>query len=234
MKFTSFAFTLDEIHLDISKISSLLGYEHAELPAPYPEIIQQILQQVSPVMIINGGISLVEESPVFSPESMKINGVSLNIGKQVVHYMKGTEKIAVFVCTAGKEISALSKELTIKGDLVEGYIADVIGSVIVESAMDIIQEKLRNDCITNGTNITNRYSPGYCDWDVSEQHKLFRFLPEKPCGIELSDTALMIPIKSVSGIIGVGEKAVYREYVCDSCKSVKCIYRNLKKTNSIN
>jgi hypothetical protein len=40
---------------------------------------------------------------------------------------------------------------------------------------------------------------------VAEQHKLFSLLPPGICGITLSDSALMHPIKSVSGITGIGK-----------------------------
>ncbi|MCK7538940.1 MAG: hypothetical protein MZV63_52410 [Marinilabiliales bacterium] len=47
--------------------------------------------------------------------------------------------------------------------------------------------------------ITNRFSPGYCGWDVAEQHKLFSFFKDNFCGITLTESALMNPVKSVSG-----------------------------------
>ena len=84
-----------------------------------------------------------------------------------------------------------------------------------------------------GLKITNRYSPGYCGWDVSEQKKLFKILPEKFCGIELTDSCLMHPIKSVSGIIGIGKSVKFNEYTCNLCDEADCLYRNLRhKTTS--
>jgi cobalamin-dependent methionine synthase I len=81
--------------------------------------------------------------------------------------------------------------------------------------------------------ITNRYSPGYCDWPVKDQQKLFSFFPEKFCGIRLSESSLMYPIKSLSGMIGIGSLVSYQLYPCDSCKDENCQYRKLRQTVSI-
>ena len=83
----------------------------------------------------------------------------------------------MFLCTAGKEIGIRSREAMKEGDLLTGYIYDVVGSEIVDSAADLMQNKLREKIAAEGKKITNRYSPGYCGWDVAEQHKLFQLMP---------------------------------------------------------
>jgi hypothetical protein len=115
-----------------------------------------------------------------------------------------------------------------EGELLEGYVFDVFGSLIVEEGMDRIQSFLKTKMQEEGLRITNRYSPGYCGWDVSEQKKLFGLLPKKFCGIELTDSCLMRPIKSVSGIIGVGKSVKFNEYSCNLCDEADCLYRNLR------
>ena len=73
---------------------------------------------------------------------------------------------------------------------------------------------------------TNRFSPGYCGWHVSEQKKLFPLFPSaEPCGIRLTDSSLMLPIKSVSGVIGLGDGVRKLEYTCGLCTYDKCYRR---------
>ncbi len=118
-----------------------------------------------------------------------------------------------------------------EGDLLTGYIYDVIGSEIVESAADLMQNELEKTVISSGKKITNRYSPGYCGWDVTEQHKLFELVPSNFCGIRLTESALMDPIKSVSGIIGIGENVRFNPYTCNLCDNKNCIYGNAREKN---
>jgi hypothetical protein len=76
--------------------------------------------------------------------------------------------------------------------------------------------------------ISNRFSPGYCNWDVSEQHLLFQLLPENACGISLNDRALMTPIKSVTGVLGIGNGIERKEYKCSFGSKIDCIMRTNK------
>jgi cobalamin-dependent methionine synthase I len=115
-----------------------------------------------------------------------------------------------------------------EGDLLTGYIYDVIGSEIADAAADLMQESLKEAMASEGRKITNRYSPGYCGWDVAEQHKLFQLMPDNYCGIKLNTSALMDPEKSISGFIGIGEHVRYNQYTCGLCDMKDCIYRKVK------
>ena len=76
-----------------------------------------------------------------------------------------------------------------------------------------------------GWSLTNRYSPGYCDWPVSDQHNLFSLLPAGFCGITLTSSALMVPVKSLSGVIGVGSGVKRGAYQCSICDLKDCYRR---------
>ena len=113
--------------------------------------------------------------------------------------------------------------------MLRGYIYDIVGSEIVEGATDLMQAELEKDVKASGSKITNRYSPGYCGWDVAEQHKLFQLVPDNYCGIKLTESALMNPVKSVSGIIGIGTRVKFNPYTCQMCDQKDCIYRKIKE-----
>ena len=136
--------------------------------------------------------------------------------------------MAVFVCTAGEGFSTCSDKYNKEGDYLKGFIVDAFGSLVAERAMDYIQKELEKEAGKCGMLITNRYSPGYCNWQVQDQKQLFSLLPGNPCNISLSESCLMLPIKSVSGIIGIGEKVRKREYSCDICNNITCVYRKVK------
>ncbi len=175
------------------------------------------------------------KKPIFPVEkfnstdkSVEINNLVFNIKKIVYGQIKGSDSVAVFLCTAGKEIGIRSRAAMKEGDLLTGYIYDVIGSEIAEAASELMQENLRGALASEGKKITNRYSPGYCGWDVAEQHKLFQLMGDNFCGIKLNDSALMNPEKSVSGFIGIGEHVRYNDYTCGFCDMKDCIYRKAR------
>lgn len=181
-----------------------------KLCEPYAQI------QILPIDAIDEKNGLVQCKNTFS------------VGDKISAYFKGAEYMAVFVCTIGDKLEKWSRDLLEKGDFLKGYMADALGSLAVEKLMDLFQKELRSLMANEGLSITNRYSPGYCDWDVSEQQKLFSLLPSEFNVVSLSESSLMQPIKSVSGFIGIGSKVQYRAYRCKDCSSVECPYRYKK------
>ncbi len=167
--------------------------------------------------------------PHFDTESSElfINNNSFALGKIVAHALKKSSSVAFFVCTCGESVEHFSKELIKGGHTLEGYIVDLIGSEIAEGMADFIHKEIGNDMKKKNLNITNRYSPGYCNWPVSDQQFLFPMM-KNTCGVALTLSSLMIPIKSVSGIVGIGPDVKFRGYSCSKCDAGFCIYRDKK------
>jgi hypothetical protein len=206
-----------------------MGYKDGESQETISELIRKLLKETE------SACSIKAEYRVFtlekfddSEKSIWINGLIFNVKKIVYGQIKKSEKIAVFLCTAGPEIGIRSRAAMKDGDLLTGYVYDVIGSEVAEAAVDLMQDSLQEAISAEGKKITNRYSPGYCGWDVAEQHKLFQLMPDNYCGIKLNDSALMNPEKSVSGFIGIGEHVRYNPYTCRFCDMKDCIYRKIK------
>jgi cobalamin-dependent methionine synthase I len=139
--------------------------------------------------------------------------------------LRYAEKLTVFVCTAGVGTTDQYKQYMEQNELLKAYFVDMMGTIAVEKAMDIIQQKLAADLLSDSLKITNRYSPGYCGWLVKEQSKLFSLLPENPCGVTLTSSSLMIPSKSISGVIGIGKEVRFSQYECQLCEMKTCLYR---------
>lgn len=222
-------FNFEYISLDITRerIEKFMGYDPGAAPEPFPEMIDFVLEKIPSYCDIRGGFRLFDSLTLDRKKHELILGEhTFNIKKIITYQLRKADKAALFICTAGKDISNWSKKLMKQGDLMEGYVVDIVGSEIVETAMDRIQESLETEMKSSHLGITERYSPGYCGWQVSEQPKLFSFFPNAFCGVTLSPSCLMDPIKSVSGVIGIGAKAERNGYICNFCDMKDCIYRN--------
>ena len=108
------------------------------------------------------------------------------------------------------------------------FIADALGSVIAEHCADQMEICLQESIDKLGWRHTNRFSPGYCGWHVSQQQLLFPLFGGNTCGVCLTESSLMVPIKSVSGIIGLGEKVRKLNYTCGLCDFKQCYKRKSK------
>jgi len=221
------SFLLENLKLDLNHLSSLLGYPGGLLPEPFNDYLEQAVAEAHSLCDIKGAW-VIKNDIQFSDNRAHVivEGLEFGIGKTVAKELRNSISAAFFICTAGEGISRRSQELLKGDDPVLGYVFDLLGSMIVESATDELQAEIKQAAFVQGMAITNRYSPGYCKWNVADQHKLFSFFPTGCCEIRLTKSALMHPIKSVSGIIGVGEQVQYREYMCALCNQLDCIHRN--------
>jgi cobalamin-dependent methionine synthase I len=150
------------------------------------------------------------------------------MGNIILRQLRGSEAFALFICTSGLEFETYQHRLKEQGDMVRVFIADALGSVIAEKCADQMEKALQESIDKLGWKHTNRFSPGYCGWHVSQQQLLFPLFQGHTCGVKLTDSSLMVPIKSVSGIIGLGEKVRKLEYTCGLCDFKQC-YKRKKK-----
>ena len=225
MKTQTYTFTAAELNVTSIEIMEMMGYTD-DIPTEIEDMVKVEMKSLTNLDDIQGGYRIVPAEMLSESKVIQIENKKFNIGKTVFPLLKKASSIAIFICTAGEVISSKSKELMSKGDLLEGYIVDVIGSVMVEKAMDLIQAKLTDNQQAVGLNVTNRYSPGYCEWNVGEQQHLFALMPDKYCGVTLNNSSLMSPVKSVSGFMGIGANIKYKKYNCEMCTQQNCIYGN--------
>jgi hypothetical protein len=225
-----FQFQYEDLNVLSEEIEEFMGFEPGELQEPFPELIEQALQLVPKYLQISGAFQIFHNISVhLQNETIQIENQQFFPGKIVVSQLNEATQLALFVCTSGSGISELSKQKAAEGDEMMAYVLDVIGSVTVDKATGKLQEKILDEVKQGGFSITDPFSPGYCNWSVAEQHKLFSLLPSQICGITLSDSALMYPIKSVSGITGIGKHCKQMGYQCNWCTDKECFVGKIKR-----
>jgi hypothetical protein len=231
MNTRTFNINFNDLNLNSSQIETVLGYKDGEDRSLVTSLIDEILEESAGISNIKAQYTVFDEVGFDKlTKILRIKNTDFQVKNTVFTQLKRSDSVAIFLCTAGAEIGIRSRKVMQERDFLKGYIYDVVGSEIVEAAADIMQEELEKTMLDSGMKITNRYSPGYCGWDVAEQHKIFRLIPENYCGIQLTPSALMDPVKSVSGIIGIGKDVKYNQYTCRMCDMDDCLYRRVRET----
>lgn len=161
--------------------------------------------------------------------AVTVNGVSFT-SSRISRALRTCTDAVCFIATIDEGIEREVKELMRGGKLSEAYILDSMGSVAVESMVAKFHERMEAECRKTGRSVTIRFSPGYCDWNIAEQKKLFSLFDAGRVPVTLRrDSWLMGPRKSVSGIFGVlpydngGIAASYNP--CTECGKQACIAR---------
>lgn len=228
--FRSYTFSFEEVRPEIPVLMEYLQIPDSESYALVSEIVEKTFDELKDSKEIIGGYRVLDCPEVNMREGIVACSAGyLHTGRKISGYMKGSGRIALFLCTAGKIFTGLSQAYQQNGDFLEAFVVESIGSATVENAMDKVQQYLEEDMTEQGKKITNRYSPGYCEWALSGQRDLFAYIGDYPTGITINESCLMQPIKSVSGIIGIGDEVRKRPYGCDICNSASCAYRNIRR-----
>lgn len=234
MEGKTFQFNFNDLNITVSQVENVIGFNEGDDREFVRNQIEEILEEC------RGFSKIKAEYRVFNnihfdntDKSVSVDDVIFNIKKIIFTQIKKSDSAIMFLCTAGEEIGKRSRQAMHERDFLRGYIYDVAGSEIVEAAADLMQEEMKRSAESDGKKITNRYSPGYCGWDVAEQHKLFKLFKDNYCGIRLTPSALMDPEKSVSGIIGLGENVKLNPYTCRLCEMKNCLYRKFQEAKAL-
>lgn len=114
------------------------------------------------------------------------------------------QRVTFFLATIGDRVDDLIRTSLRKKRLSDASIYDAIGSAAVEATVDTFQDRMDCKIGKSRQRTTLRFSPGYCDWKIHEQKKLFSVLENDLIGVDLNESCLMAPGKSVSGVFGIG------------------------------
>lgn len=136
--------------------------------------------------------------------------------------------LALIAATLGAEVSEKIEASFDTNDFAFGYILDAVASEGAEKAADAVQSRyiraLADERVTATAHL--RYSPGYCGWHISGQKRLFERLRPEDIGVELNESFLMRPLKSISGVVVSGGKEIHlfrNDYpFCSECTTKSC------------
>ncbi len=123
------------------------------------------------------------------------------------------DRLALFAVTLGAPITAEITRLFAANDFAAAAMLDAAASEGADLAAEWVETSFRRrwkaNCSLSENMGTLRFSPGYCGWHISGQKALFSLLKPDDIGITLTDSCLMQPLKSVSGVIVAGAKKIF-------------------------
>ena len=123
-------------------------------------------------------------------------------GEDLKAHLSGCSRGAVFCATLGAEADALIRRAE-RLDMGRALTLDCCASAAVEEACGQIEGELQGKF--PGCSFPFRYSPGYGDLPLSVQPALLDALDAgRRLGVTLTESLLMVPMKSVTAVVGIG------------------------------
>lgn len=215
-----------EIQLHKSEVYRLLGYRHGGEPTnSTSSVIDQQLDDARELIRASCFYQLMDVEDVDPPRVVLENGIRITLSGQILSWVLSPCQVAtVFVASIGPALEKRVADLLDDGEILRGYVLDTIGSAAADAAAAQAREWVRRLASAEGAEITSRCSPGYCDWDITEQKFLFQVMDSTQIGVDLSEGCLMTPRKSVSGLIGLGwgDGERIRLTPCHVCSKKQC------------
>ena len=213
-----------QIYIDRQKLLSRIGYgDDYEPSARIASLVDDYIENYHDLL-----------SPAYSYTIRNIESVDGNrvtIGDSIVleskvisRLLERCERVAVFALTIGNYLEDLVAYLAENGLILQATVLDAVGSGTAEKLAIQVEGKIRINAGIEGLITSRRFSPGYCDWEVSQQELVFRILDGDMAGIRLTESMLMIPRKSISGIIGIGRPGndIENYNPCSTCLKKDC------------
>jgi len=189
----------------VSLVNEYIENVHQFLAPSFSYVVRDII-------LVTGNSVIIEYGVIFESEV-------------IARLLEKADKVAVFVLTIGKYLEDTAAQLAQDGLVLQSAVLDAIGSDAAERLADSVESQISEVAHNQGFTISRRFSPGYCDWNVTQQKMVFQAMREDYAGVSLTDSCLMIPRKSVSGIIGIGSIEVEKYNPCSTCDKHDCIGR---------
>ena len=213
-----------DIEIDKKQVCHYIGYDaHYKSPSRISSLIDEYIENAH--RLIEPSYSYVIKDIEQVQGSIVVIEGSITFESQVTaRLLEQCYKVAVFLVTIGARLEEMVCQLAEDGLILHATVLDAIGSDAAERVADFVQGRIEEMASAQGLVTSLRFSPGYCDWDIGQQKKIFRAVDGNSIGIRLTKECLMIPRKSISGAIGIGPPSgnVGNYNPCKTCKKYDC------------
>jgi hypothetical protein len=200
------------INLELGKVLRRLRLREAN--ENIENTVRELLEIIRPVAKPKAvyAVCYVENR---NAESLDIGGVRFTSRLLRVN-LDRIERVFPYVATCGRELDEIAVPAE---DFMKSYCLDVIKEMALRSAISYLENYLKTKYALGQL---SRMNPGSLEsWPVTQQRELFSVLGdvEAAIGVELTESYLMIPVKSVSGIFFPTE---VRFESCQLCRRAVC------------
>ena len=193
--------------------------------------------------VIAEGIGLIQPAVVY--ERMRVvefrherlvvevpgdNGASKRgvfAGPLIAKELGPAQEVVAAVCTVGDGLSIYA-ESTFSKDMVRALALDGLASAATEALSEAMCYQIEQMAAAEGLQTSVQLNPGMIGWPILEgQQQLFELVDAAAIGVALNSAGLMVPLKSVSLVVGLGREMNTGGKTCDYCAMRElCRYRD--------
>ncbi|MGL5068797.1 MAG: vitamin B12 dependent-methionine synthase activation domain-containing protein [Sarcina sp.] len=203
--------------IDKLEVLRYLGHKGQEVDEDLSNLIdgciKEVLEKVVPKQVFET-YDIERENGVIN-----IKGTRLKlVGADIASCLENCDKVVLMAVTLGNEIEKMIR-LSQRRDMTKTVILDSIATTYVEEVCDKIEDEIYEKYKKLGKSLSFRYSPGYGDLPLSVQGEFLDTLnARRLIGLNLTNTDLLTPRKSVTAILGIkNEESKRFKRTCENC-----------------
>lgn len=160
-------------------------------------------------------------------EQLSLKGGSKLKGHLIAQHLAPAKKVVALLCTIGGTLEKYSSEISATR-IVEALALEGVGSAAVETLANTVCNQFENRAKDTGFQTTIPLSPGMVGWPVEQgQPQIFNLLDAEQVCVSLTPNYVMVPRKSLTMVIGIGEEVLAKGSTCDYCNMREtCQYKD--------
>jgi hypothetical protein len=213
------------IPVNYREIYRYLGLaNHAE---PEENVRVEVEKAVQEIQELSQPVYHMERFPLAWQNGFPILEHQLLESHDLARNLKDCDEVILLGCTIGLAVDRAIRRAAVSSAFHAAALQAAAASY-VEQYCNTINDKITAEEKKDGRYTHARYSPGYGDLPLSFQKEFFRLTDlTKHTGITLTEGCLMVPVKSITALIGISKKPVFcQSEGCDTCRMKDtCTYR---------
>lgn len=148
-------------------------------------------------------------------------------GEGLAQHLASAHEVQVVICTIGSGLEEHANRV-METDMIYGLALYGAGSAAVEALANAACQRFEAQAAERGWRTTIPLSPGMIGWSVADgQPQIFSLLDAGQIGVQLTASAIMLPMKSLSLVLGLGPELSQAGSTCDVCALVDvCKYQH--------
>ncbi len=207
------------LEIDADMVLRGQGADPAAIRARQPRLVEMAERA------LNEGLALIEpaaacrELPVVSLRhgQLTLAGGAQLTGALIAQHLAPAEQVALIVCTIGQALERRIAE-TMRDEPAFALALDGFGSATAEALGVAACTRVEQQAARDGWHTSLPLSPGMVGWPVDVgQWQIFSLVDAASVGVTLTDSAQMVPRKSISIVMGIGRTPFSEGRVCDFC-----------------
>lgn len=210
--------------IDKKEVLRYLGYRGQYIDKNMDKLIDDCIEETEKAVQEH---FLYNVFPIIKKEEgMELEGTNIVLkGGNIQSHLCNAKRCTVMAVTIGGVIEKIIR-YNERVNLTKATVLDACATAAVEVLCDKVEGNIKSFAQKQGLFITHRYSPGYGDFNIEIQKDILRVLGAYKIGLTCTDNFILMPRKSVTALIGIGDKEFNKKGHCKNCSNYKsCVYR---------